>query len=191
MVKVGFIVEGGCEKIVLKAVEFQNYLQSQDIEQVGDVIDIDGKGNLKQSSTRMDTQVQLLRDAGAEWVIVLRDMDNTDSFDAVKQEVYRASDVKTCVAVRELEAWFLADSETLSTLFQANFKHDSPETVLKPFELLVALRKQYTNRGIGDKKVFARTMLANGFTTERAAQHPNCPSARYFLTKLQTLASAN
>lgn len=191
MVKVGFIVEGGCEKIILKAVEFQAYLQTQRIERVGDVIDMDGKGNLKQSGTRMNTQVQLLRDAGAEWVIVLRDMDDANSFDAVKQEVYQASDVKPCVAVQELEAWFLADSETLSILFQTNFNHDSPETVLKPFELLVALRRQYTGRGIGDKKVFARTMLASGFTIERAAQHPNCPSARYFLTKLKTLAIAN
>ena len=191
MVKVCFIVEGGCEKIVLKAVEFQTYLETQRIEQVGDVIDMDGKGNLKQSSTRMNTQVQLLRDAGAEWVIVLRDMDNAGSFDAVKQEVYQAPDVETCVAVQELEAWFLADSETLSVLLQTNFNHDSPETVLKPFELLVALRMQYTGRGIGDKKVFARTMLATGFTIEQAARHPNCPSARYFLTKLQTLASAN
>ena len=191
MVKVGFIVEGGCEKIVLKAVEFQAYLQTQRIEQVGDVIDMDGKGNLKQSSTRMNTQVQLLRDAGAEWVIVLRDMDNADSFDAVKQEVYQASDIKACIAVQELEAWFLADSETLSILFDTDFIYDSPETVPKPFELLVTLRKQYTGRGIGDKKIFARTMLGCGFTIEQAAQHPNCPSARYFLTKLQTLASAN
>ena len=34
-------------------------------------------------------------------------------------------------------------------------------------------------------------MLKYGFTIENAANHPNCPSARYFLTKLQTLASAN
>lgn len=139
----------------------------------------------------MNTQVQLLRDAGAEWVIVLRDMDNADSFDAVKQEVYQASDIKACIAVQELEAWFLADSETLSILFDTDFIYDSPETVPKPFELLVTLRKQYTGRGIGDKKIFARTMLGCGFTIEQAAQHPNCPSARYFLIKLQTLASAN
>ena len=189
--KVGFIVEVGCEKIVLKAVEFQTYLQTQRIEQVGDVIDMDGKGNLKQSSTRMNTQVQLLRDAGAEWVIVLRDMDNVNSFDDVRQEIYQAPDVHACIAVQELEAWFLADSETLSAVFQTALSHDLPETVPKPFELLVALRQQYTGRGIGDKKIFARTMLANGFTIEQAAQHPNCPSARYFLTKLQTLATAN
>ena len=191
MVKIGFIVEGGCEKIILKAIEFQTYLKDHQIQQVGDVIDMDGKGNLKYSSLRMNTQIQLLRDAGAEWIIVLRDMDNADSFNAVRGEVYRADDVQVCIAVQELEAWFLADSKTLSVLFQNDFKYDLPEAVLKPFDLLVSLRKHYTGRGIGDKKVFARTMLASGFTIENAAQHPNCSSARYFLTKLQTLASAN
>lgn len=191
MVKIGFIVEGACEKIILKATEFKDYLQSQGIEQVGDVIDMNGKGNLKSSSRRMNTQVQLLRDAGAVCIIVLRDMDNVKSFSIVKDEVYQAEDTEVCIAVQELEAWFLADSSSLSTLFQTNFNHDFPETVVSPFELLVALRKQYTGRGIGDKKVFARTMLSCGFTIENAAQHPNCSSANYFLTKLQTLASAN
>lgn len=191
MVKVGFVVEGGSEKIVLKSVKFQNYLHSQQIELVGDVINMDGKGNLQASSQRMNTQVQLLRDAGAEWVVVLRDMDNTDSFSTVKQEVYQASDVIICIAVQELEAWFLADSQTLSVLLQTHYYHDVPETVVKPVDLLDALRKQYTGRGITDKKVFARTMLGCGFTIERAAEHPNCPSARYFLTQLQTLAPAN
>lgn len=191
MVKVGFIVEGASEKIVLKAREFQDYLRSKQIEQVGDVIDMDGKGNLKASSQRMNTQVQLLRDAGANWIMVLRDMDNVDSFSVVKREVYQAPDTVVCVAVQALEAWFLADSQTLSAVFQTAFHHDLPESVSAPFELLVALRKQYTGRGIGDKKVFARTMLGCGFTIENAAQHTNCPSATYFLTKLQTLASAN
>ncbi len=191
MVKIGFIVEGGSEKIILKSVEFQAYLRTQQIEQVGDVIDIDGKGNLRASSQRMNTQVQLLRDAGATWIVVLRDMDSAPSFTVVKNEVYQATDTATCIAVQALEAWFLADTQTLSSLFQTSFEHPSPEAVTNPVDQLNALRKQFTGRGIGDKKAFARTMLSCGFTIERAAAHLNCPSARYFLTKLQTLASAN
>jgi hypothetical protein len=191
VVKVGFIVEGASEKIILKANEFQAYLRSKSIERVGDVIDMNGKGNLKSSSQRMNAQVQLLRDEGANWIIVLRDMDNAGSFSIVKGEVYQALDTEVCIAVQELEAWFLADSKALSILFQSDFSYDSPETITKPFDLLATLRKQYTGRGISDKKVFARTMLGCGFTIENAAQHPNCLSAHYFLTKLQTLASAN
>lgn len=191
MVKVGFIVEGASEKIILKATEFQDYLWLAGIEQIGDVIDIAGKSNLKSSSQRMNTQVQLLRDAGATWIVILRDMDNAISFSVVKDEVYQAPDTEICIAVQELESWFLADSQTLSVLFNADFHYERPETVLKPLELLVSLRKQFTGRGISDKKVFARIMLKYGFTVEKAAQHPNCPSAHYFLTKLQTIASAN
>ncbi len=191
MVRVGFIVEGGSEKIILKSIEFQTYLRTQQIEQVGDVIDIDGKGNLKASSQRMNTQIQLLRDAGATWIVVLRDMDNAPSFSIVKTEVYQAADTVTCIAVQALEAWFLADSQTLHNLFQTSFEHPNPEAVVNPVGELNTLRKQYTSRGIGDKKAFARTMLSCGFTIERAAAHENCPSARYFLTKLKTLASAN
>ena len=191
VVKVGFIVEGGCEKIILKATGFQDYLRSQRIQQVGDIIDMDGKGNLKSSSQRMNTQVQLLRDAGANWIIILRDMDNAESFTIVKEEVYQASDTEVCVAVQELEAWFLADSNTLSNVFQTGFSYPLPETATAPFKLLVALRKQYTNKGISDKKIFARIMVNAGFTIQKAADHPNCPSAQYFLTTLKTLASAN
>ena len=59
--KVGFIVEGGCERIVLRSSAFKDYLVKHGIEQVGDVIDMDGKGNLTQSSQRMQSQVQTLR----------------------------------------------------------------------------------------------------------------------------------
>ncbi|MBD2702366.1 DUF4276 family protein [Spirosoma sp. BT702] len=191
MVKVGYIVEGASEKIILKTTKFQDYLRSKQIEQVADIIDMEGKGNLKSSSQRMNTQVQLLRDAGANWIVVLRDMDNAESFAVVKEEVYQAIDTEVCIAVQELEAWFLADSKALSILFQTDFEHPNPETEANPFELLAILRKQYTGRGISDKKIFTRTMLSCGFTIENAAQYSNCPNAHYFLTKLQTLASAN
>ena len=191
MVKIGFIVEGGCERIVLRSPAFSAYLRKHHFELVSDIVNLDGKGNLKASSLKMNTQVQVMRDSGATYVIVLRDLDDATSFAEVKQQVYQASDVHCCVAVKELEAWFLVDSTTLSLLFLTNFFFDYPEEPIKPFDTLNALRRQYTNRGISDKKGFASAMVNNGFTIEKAAQHPNCPSAHYFLTKLQTLASAN
>lgn len=191
MVKVGFLVEGGCERIVLKSAAFQAYLAEKQIQQTGDVIDMDGKGNLTVSSKRMQSQVKTLRDLGAEWIVVLRDLDNAASFDTVKAEVYQADDIIACLAVQELEAWFVADSGTLSVLFGTSFYHDAPETIPRPAAFLHDQRVQYTQRGIRDKKGFATAMVNNGFSIERAAAHPNCPSARYFLTKLQTLASAN
>lgn len=194
MVKVGFLVEGGCERIVLRSPAFSNFLFQHGIEIVGDVIDMDGKGNLTQSSKRMQSQVQTLRNRGANWIIVLGDLDEAETDEAVsrvKAKVYKAKDLFTCLAVQELEAWFVADSGTLSILFNAPFHHDEPEAIVKPSAFLKEQRLIHTRQGIKDKKGFATAMVNNGFSIERAAEHPNCPSARYFLNKLQTIASAN
>jgi hypothetical protein len=191
MVKIGFIVEGGCERIVLRSNAFTQFLQQHRIERVGDVIDLDGKGNLTIASKRMETQVRLLRDLGASCVVVLRDLDDAPTHEVAKQQVYQAPDVVCCLAVKELEAWFLADSMTLSLLIEPDFFFEFPEEPLKPIDVLKELRQQHKQRGIGDKKGFASVMVNNGFTIEAAARHPNCPSAQYFLTTLQTLASAN
>lgn len=191
MVAIGFITEGACERIVLKSPAFQAYLKRHDIIQVGDVIDMGGKGNLGESNKRMASQVETLRVSGANWIIILRDFDNAESFAIAKQEVLQATDIITCIAVQELEAWFLADSDVLSNLFQTKFYCENPEQILKPSNELDILRQRYVNKGISDKKAFARIIINNGFTIENAAQHSNCPSATYFLTKLQTLASAN
>ncbi|MEZ0541970.1 DUF4276 family protein [Fibrella arboris] len=194
MVKVGFLVEGGCERIVLRSPAFSNFLLQHDIEIVGDVIDMDGKGNLTQSSKRMQSQVQTLRNRGANWIIVLGDLDEAETDEAVsriKAKVYKAENLSTCLAVQELEAWFVADSDTLSTLFNTPFYHDKPEAIVKPSAFLKEQRLIYTGQGIKDKKGFATAMINNGFSINRAAAHPNCPSARYFLDKLQTIASAN
>lgn len=187
MVKIGLIVEGDCERIVLKHESFTNFLLKNNIEQAGDIINLGGKGNL--NTARMETQVRLLRDQGAERVFVLRDMDNAPCLTAVKQEVYQAPDVNVCVAVKELEAWFLADSETLTTIFQIDFTFSFPEIEPNPLETLKRLRLQHRKTGISDKKLFAKTMVREGFTVERAAAHPHCPSARYFLTKLKELTA--
>ena len=189
MVRVGFIVEGGCERIVLNSSGFSNFLSSNHLQLIGEVIDMNGKGNLSASSKRMQSQVKLLRNEGAEWIIVLRDMDNAVSFGSVKSEVFQAPEIIVCLAVQELEAWFIADYVTLSVFIGNSSHHREPETILKPAVFINEHRRLHTGRGIKDKKGFATAMVNNGFTIERAAEHPNCPSARYFLDKLQTLAS--
>ncbi len=196
MVKIGFAVEGSCERILLKSPAFQAFLVRQQIEQVGDVVDMVGKGNLKANAQKrhMEIQIQAFRDLGAEWIVVLRDLDEAASIEAisrVKAEVYKDNDIVVCLAIHELEAWFLADSGVLSKLFDGPFYHEYPETIPKPFDYISEQKYKKTGKGLSDKKIFAKFMRNNGFTIERAAAHPNCPSARYFLNKLQTLASAN
>ncbi|WP_310587266.1 DUF4276 family protein [Fibrella aquatilis] len=191
--RIGIIVEGDCERIVLKSIAFRNYLALKKIELVDDIINMGGKGNLTQSSKRMLSQVQTLRDLGADHIVVLRDLDEPESLESVariKAEIQRADNMSVCLAIQELEAWFLADSATLSILFNTAFYCEKPQIINKPAIHLSELRMTYIQRGISDKKGFASAMINNGFTIERAAVHPNCPSARYFLSTLQTIASA-
>ncbi len=190
MVKIGFIVEGHCEKAVLGSAAFQAYLKETGILSVREVQNAKGKDNLANETAT--SLAQIARDKGAEHTVVLRDMDSLADVEAAKNEVIQADDLSVCVAVQELEAWFLADSETISTVFKTNFFFDKPEQETDPFTTLNNLSRQFRQgRGIDDKRKFTNLMLANGFTIEKAARHPNCPSAQYFLSTLQTLASAN
>ena len=190
MMKVGFIVEGHCEQAVLNSLAFQDWLTVVGVLRVGAVGNAKGKNNLSNEVAR--SLAEILRSKGAEHIIILRDLDELLDLETAKQEVIQADDITLCVAVRELEAWFLADSGTLSTIFKTNFHFDHPEQEAKPLETLSRLSRRFRNdRGIDDKRKFTNLMIANGFSIQRAAEHPNCPSARYFLGKLQTLASAN
>jgi hypothetical protein len=39
------------------------------------------------------------------------------------------------------------------------------------------------------KPRLAKKMLEKDFSIQNAASHPNCPSAKYFLTKLQSIVN--
>ena len=189
MVKIGFIVEGRCDKAVLNSPAFRKIVAGLSLWITGDIENAKGKNNL--SGEKGDSYVNVLRDKGASHIVILRDLDELTDLEAAKQEVIRAGDISLCVAIRELEAWFLANSGTLSAIFKTNFYCEHPEQESNPKETLKILSQRFRNgRGIDDEVKFTNLMLANGFSIERAAAHPNCPSARYFLTKLQTIASA-
>ena len=182
------MVEGATERLIIKSVAFQSMLHNIGLQIVGDVIDVRGRMNLLSEKT--DGVRQILRQSGAERLVILTDKEDTTCYSSLKSLINTPVDL-IAVANRTIEAWYLADSRTLSTIFQTNFYCEFPENVLSPIDTLKAYRQQFRGMGIGDKKAFARIMLKYGFTIENAAQHPNCPSATYFLTKLQTLALAN
>ncbi|EDN65446.1 hypothetical protein BGP_6350 [Beggiatoa sp. PS] len=60
-----------------------------------------------------------------------------------------------------------------------------------PWDCIKEIGKNYhkTKRGPGStRKIFARKMINTfNFSIERAANHPHCPSAKYFLEKLKKL----
>ncbi|GAB4041539.1 hypothetical protein [Spirosoma gilvum] len=189
MVTVGFICEGDTEVKIVKSDAFQQVLRQAGLQCVFPVEDADGNGNLLPH--KLPEKRNTLEKAGADVLIILTDLDQESCVTKTRQRIGEVPGQQIVVAVQEAEAWFLADTTTLSTLLGKTVYFEYPEREPEPFETIRRLFIEETGRGVGTKPILARRMLKYGFTIENAAQHPNCPSATYFLTKLQTLASAN
>ncbi len=190
MVKIGFICEGKTEKNVIESDGFQQWLRQQGIDCILPVIDAKGSGNLLPH--RIDPLRQQLLERDAQTIIVLTDLDNDSCITSTRERITERNDQLVIVAVKQIESWFLSDTPTLQTMFgDVAFIFSEPEQEINAYVTLQRILFEKTNRGVGSKNILVSRMLKYGFTIERAAEHPNCPSARYFLTKLKTLASAS
>ena len=187
MVKVGFIVEGNTEKIVIDSKDFRDFLNGIGISIVDPVIDAKGNGNLLPQN--IEPFINMLKASFAEKIIVITDADQND----ISQVTTRIlpSDVSydidlIVVAVKALEAWFLACEELMrKVLCLPDFSMQFPEeTEELPFEYIKELTRSNNIRGPGSKVSFAKKVIKNGFSLQVAAAHPNCPSARFFLDNL-------
>ncbi len=188
MVKVGFICEGKTEKAIIESAAFQTWLHQNRIECVFEVIDAKGSGNLLPHNIGLITKELALR--GAQQIVILTDSDDDACVTLTRERINASPDQHVLVAVKQIEAWFLSNTGTLqSILNDTGYYCEEPETIPAPFDYLKELFLQKTGRGVGGKAILLNRMLKYGFTPERAAAHPNCLSARYFLTKLQRLAS--
>ena len=185
MVKLGIICEGETEVLHFDTSLFRQFLQRFNLELIG-VVETGSKTQYFED--RLLKYRQILLDRGAEKIITLIDLDQDTCITFTKQAIPKFDNQTIVVAVKEIENWYLADSLTLNNLLGREVTIDWPEQVADAEKLIIQLR----GKGFGHSKPrLAKAMLNNGFTVERAARHPNCPSARYFLTKLQTLAPAS
>ncbi|GAB4041341.1 hypothetical protein [Spirosoma jeollabukense] len=190
MVRIGFICEGKTEKNIIESSNFQEWLHQHNIECLLPVIDSKGNGNLL--SGRIEALRQELLDRDVQKIIILTDLDVDSCISSTRRRISERDDQIIIVALKQIESWFLSDTLTLQALFNdSTFIFERPEHESNPFQTIQKLLLTKTNRGVGSKSILVSRMLKYGFTIEKAAQHPNCPSANYFLTKLQTLASAN
>lgn len=87
------------------------------------------------------------------------------------------------IAVKALEAWFLADTDAMRRWLNApEFFEPAPEqTPGMPWERLKEIAKEQGSRGPGGNKVlFAKKMCGVDlrYEIDRAARHPACPSAK-------------
>src|SRR5574337_702816 len=184
MVKIGFIVEGACEKKVLDSVAFRNFLKKEQIDFVSEIIDAKGGGQMLPRNR--EKHVARLKGKEATHIIILSDKETAPCFTEVKNRISPQEGETVLISAKALEAWFLADSETLGMIFRETFKYSSPEnTPGKPIEIIkpkFAKRKEDFN----SKLILTDRMISNGFSIENAAKHSNCPSAKYFVQKLRS-----
>lgn len=187
MVKVGFIVEGDSEMVFMKKnTLFHQLLQQLNIEVVSLV---DGKGGQLLNPRLLNGLKAICKDAGAEHIIILTDLDD-DSFEQKKSKLDAENVTSVVIAKRSFEAWFLADTNAIRMILgNKDYYCEFPEDIIAPFEEIKRLAMQFRNgKGYGSKPLLAGRMNTQGFNIENAAQHPNCPSAKYFISKLQELA---
>ncbi len=185
MVKLGFICEGETEKIIVESVIFRDFLTANNFEFIK-AFDATGNGNLLPEN--ISPIIYNLLDEGVEKIFVLTDLDEDACITKTKERINAPEGIVVIVSVKKIEAWFLADSNLLSSLFKGNFLFEDPESESDPRQILKDLLMQKTGRGIGDSKPrFATKMVNNGFSIINAAAHPNCNSAQYFIQKLTHL----
>lgn len=85
MVRVGFIVEGDTEKIVVESSAFQSWAKSQGIEICSPVIDAKGGGNLLPQN--IVPMVMQLKRSSPDHIVILTDLENASSVAVVKERI--------------------------------------------------------------------------------------------------------
>lgn len=180
MVKIGFIVEGDTESIIVNSPAFISFLRAKNFELVTPVIDAKGGGNLLPKY--VDNFVVRLRNAGAQQICILTDLEDAASTADVQARIAHQDVDISFIAVKAVEAWFLADSEAMKKWLKVDvFNEALPEaTTEMPWDRLKEISRELGKQGPGSSKTaFAKRMVTHhGFDIQGSARHPACPSAR-------------
>lgn len=189
MVKVGFIVEGSYEKIIIESEAFKNFLHRNGFELVEPVVDAKGAGNLLPRN--IEPFIGVLEANGAERLYILTDSDGLPVED-VKERINHAKITAYFIAVKAIEAWFLADTQAMRKFLDIrdftgeDFPEETPELPWERIKEIVEETGSVKRRG-KNKVAFARKMITDwGFSIENAATHPNCPSAKCVVAHFQS-----
>ncbi|XQE66264.1 hypothetical protein ACOAPY_16560 [Pseudomonas sp. P3C3] len=193
MVKVGFIVEGDTEKLIIESTRFRKKLQEINLEVCDPIINASGNGNLL--PRYLENYVRLLNEGPSpDIIIVLTDLEDAPSVQSVKDRIRTAqiTDDLIIVSVKAIESWFLGDSNSLSQLLGIPYVELYPEqTIGMPWDRIRELTTEITGRGVGRiKTMFAQKYIdRHGFCVFSSADHMNCRSARDFKDKLLALGA--
>jgi hypothetical protein len=183
---VGFICEGATERLIVESKNFQQLLASLSITCVAPVIDAKGNGNLLPHNIEAFRSTLIAK--GAEKIVVLTDLDEDQCITLTKNRITHRPNQLIVVAVKKIEAWFLADTPTLSQVLRQNVEFPLPEQEADPFQTIRSLMVSHTGRAVPTKTLLAKRFINHGFSVGNAANHAECLSAKYLLGKLYALA---
>ena len=189
MVKVGFIVEGDTEKLIVESPAFVDWLVANGITLVSPVVNAKGGGNLLPRN--IGPFVATLQRTQAEHIVILTDLENEANPAVVRARIGQQQNHLIFIAVKAIEAWFLADTQAFRQWLKIDtVEEPTPEQTLgMPWERLKEIARENDKPGPGTNKViFAKRMIKHyGFTISNAAQHSNCPSVLEFTLGLTRL----
>lgn len=190
MVRVAFIVEGASEKMLIESKGFRDWATQIGVVVCDPVIDAKGGGNLLPQN--VEPMIDQVKRSKPDRIVILTDLEHESTVEAVRTRIGARHTDDIFVAVKALEAWFLADTGALRHWLKVpDIYEEFPErTPAMPWGRLVELANSYGSRGPGPSKPkFARKYIGtHGFEVFNAAQHPNCPSAQLFCRGLVSLA---
>jgi hypothetical protein len=196
MVRIGFIVEGDTEKIIIESAVFKEWARAQGLDVCTPVIDAKGGGNLLPQN--IVPMVNQLRQNNPDHIVILTDLEEEPSEATVRQRIGTSHTSLIFIAVKAIEAWFLADSVALKKWLDVEqiFEEKPEQTIGLPWIRLKEVALSFKKQGPGSSKPgFAKRMVERyGFSIANAAQHPACPSAKRFhdgLIGLGQIAVAN
>ena len=191
MVKVGFIVEGDSEKVIIESPQFKSWLSSKGIELITPVLNAAGGGNLLPKN--IEPLIERFTSLNVDHIFVLTDLEQEPDIQTVRNRIENPGLRFIFVAVKALEAWYLADTEAMKKWLKVtDFNEEFPEnTVDMPWDRLKEISQQLDKTGPGGSKVsFAKRMIKHfGFQVSRSAEHLNCDSAKEFIRELESLST--
>ena len=192
MVTVGFVVEGASEKRLVESELFRKWLREDcNLEVVKPVVDAGGKMDRDHIGAFVKN---LKKIANPDKIVVLADLDPDNRVPCVekRKELIGSQGIDlVAIARKAMESWFLADTEAMRRwLGDDTFCEVAPETLAgMPWDRLKELRDK-KGSGPGTKVRFSKKFIRkHKFDVRRAAQHAQCPSARYFLERLCALGN--
>jgi len=194
MVTVGFIVECHSEACLVDSKQFCEWLRMEcNLRAIPPAVNVAGNRELCNRNIGKWVDSLKKRADSPDKVVVLADLDPDECAPCItaRKKIIESNGIDLIVIARKaLESWFLADTAAMCKWTgDRTFTEPRPEeTPEMPWNRLkeIGISKGHSTRG--SKVKFVQMFISDHhFDVRRAARHPHCPSAKYFVDRVCAL----